>query len=65
MKKEIETMNALANWKTTFFGGVPGLGIIIDGVMSKNWPQVAGGVGLLLVSLFAKDSNVTGGTVQQ
>lgn len=55
----------MKNWKTTVFGGTPGAGLIIDGIMSKNWAQVAGGVGLLLVAIFAKDGNVTGGTVQQ
>jgi len=55
----------MKNWKTTLFGGVPGLGIIIDGIISQNWPQVAGGVGLLLVAIFAKDSDVTGGVREQ
>jgi hypothetical protein len=53
-------MNFITSWKTSLFGGVPGLGIIIDGIIAKNWAQVAGGVGLLLVSVFAKDSNVSG-----
>lgn len=48
------------NWKTTVFGGVPGLGMIVDGIMTKNWGQVAGGIGLLLVAVFAKDAGKSG-----
>jgi hypothetical protein len=50
----------MRNWKTTLFGGAPGLGMIVDGIMTKNWGQVAGGVGLVLVSIFAKDAGTTG-----
>lgn len=56
-------MNALLkSWKTTVFGGVPGLAMMVEGVQSKNYGIALGGLGILLVSIFAKDHNVTGGT---
>lgn len=51
--------NILSNFKTTFGGGIPAVGMIIQGISEKNWVTVAGGVGLLMVSLFASDYSVT------
>lgn len=50
----------MKNWQTTIMGGVPGIGVVIDGIMTKNWGQVAGGIGLILVAIFAKDAGKTG-----
>lgn len=50
----------MKNWKTTLFGGVPGLGIIIEGVITQNWSNVAMGVGLLLTAIFANDAGTSG-----
>ena len=48
----------LKNIKTTLFGAVAGLPIIVDGVATKDWAKIATGVGTLLIGLFAKDHNV-------
>ena len=47
------------NLKTTILGGSPAIYMIIDGIANKDWGKVAGGVGLLLVSIFAKDAGKT------
>jgi hypothetical protein len=46
------------NVKTSLFGAVAGLPLIVEGVASKDWAKVATGLGTLLIGLFAKDSNV-------
>lgn len=57
----------MKNWKTTFMGIAAILGVAAKVVNngSIDWqtdmPTVLAGIGLLV----AKDSNVTGGTVQQ
>jgi hypothetical protein len=45
------------NIKTTLFGAVAGLPIIIDGIAHKNIGTILSGLGALLVGLFAKDSS--------
>ena len=58
----------MKNWKTTLFGLITALGV---GCIQSTDPtvQVIGKilavVGPILLGLFAKDSNVTGGTTQQ
>lgn len=46
------------NIKTSLFGAVAGLPLIVEGVASKDWAKIATGLGTLLIGLFAKDSNV-------
>ena len=46
-----------SNIKTTLFGTVAGLPIIIDGIAQKNIGTILSGIGALLVGLFAKDSS--------
>lgn len=46
------------NIKTSVFGAVAGLPLIVEGVASKDWAKVATGLGTLLIGLFAKDSSV-------
>ena len=46
------------NIKTTLFGAVAGLPLIVEGVGTKDWAKIATGVGTLLIGLFAKDHNV-------
>lgn len=53
----------LTNWKTTLFGGVPGAALIVNGITTKNWLELIGGIGTLLTALFAKDYNVSGAGV--
>ena len=48
----------LINIKTSLFGAIAGLPLIIDGVSGKDWTKIASGIGALLVGLFAKDSDV-------
>jgi len=60
-KKEIN----MKNWKTSLLGSLAGLPMIIEGAISKDWGKVITGVAAILLGLFAKDANVTGGTVQQ
>ena len=55
----------MKNWKTTVMGSVAGLPQIITGIISKDWGSVITGVATILMGIFAKDSNVTGGMVQQ
>lgn len=43
------------NLKTTIFGAVAGLPVIIDGLEKQDWHLVLAGVGMLLVGIFAKD----------
>lgn len=48
----------IANFKTSLFGAVAGLPMIIEGVGTKDWAKIAMGVGTLLIGLFAKDNDV-------
>jgi hypothetical protein len=53
----------MKNWKTSLFGlGAGALNLFANGV---NWKQVLMSAAVAAVGLFAKDNNVTGGTVQQ
>lgn len=59
-QKESEEMkslfkNAVTSWKSTLVGGIPGLGMIVDGIATKNYGMAAGGLGLLLVSMFVNE----------
>lgn len=56
----------MKNWKTTLSGVLSGSGIILPlfGVPAEVG-QAVSVLGLFLIGLFAKDSNVTGGTVSQ
>jgi hypothetical protein len=60
------------SWRTTIAGLVAGLPIAIDALMTaynagtftgKSGSQLAGAIGIVLFGLFAKDSQVTGGTI--
>lgn len=55
----------LTNWKTSAVGVIGAIPQIVEGIQTKNWAQVATGICTLLLGLFAKDQNVTGGTVVQ
>jgi hypothetical protein len=43
------------NIKTTLFGAVAGLPILIDGISTKDFTKIFSGIGAILVGLFAKD----------
>jgi hypothetical protein len=47
----------LQNIKTSVFGAVAGLPIIVEGIATKDWTKIATGLGTLLIGLFAKDGN--------
>lgn len=64
-KTHAERTKQMKNWKTTVMGSVAGLPQIITGIISKDWGSVITGVATILMGIFAKDSNVTGGMVQQ
>ena len=63
-----------ANWKTTLFGVLAGIAQITpvltgEGIHVGHWGgsdflQIGGGIATLLLGLYAKDKNVTGGTIQ-
>lgn len=58
----------MKNWKTTLFGGLTAAGLGLaqsDDPILKTIGQILCVVGPILLGLFAKDSNVTGGTVPQ
>jgi hypothetical protein len=58
IKPKNKTMRLLfQNIKTTIFGAVAGIPMILDGVAHKDWAKIATGVGTLLIGLFAKDHN--------
>ena len=48
----------IANFKTSIFGAVAGLPMLIEGMVAKDMSKVAMGVGTLLIGLFAKDNDV-------
>lgn len=53
----------MKNWKTTLAGlAAAGLNLFAQGT---NWKNVLVSVGLAALGTLAKDSNVTGGSVQQ
>lgn len=45
------------NIKTTMFGALAGLPLLVDGIASKDITKILGGIGTLLVGLFAKDND--------
>jgi len=47
----------LNNIKTTIFGAVAGLPLLIDGIANKDFAKIFGGIGALLTGLFAKDAD--------
>lgn len=58
----------MKNWKTTVFGGLTAAGLGLaqsDDPILKTIGQVLMVIGPVLLGIFAKDSNVTGGQVQQ
>jgi hypothetical protein len=48
----------IANFKTSIFGAVAGLPMLVEGIVAKDMSKVAMGVGTLLIGLFAKDNDV-------
>lgn len=48
----------IKNFKTSIFGAVAGLPMIVEGIGTKDISKVAIGVGTLLIGLFAKDNDV-------
>jgi hypothetical protein len=56
----------MKNWKTTLSGALSASGAILPlfGVPAEIG-QAVSVLGLFLIGLFAKDSNVTGGTISQ
>lgn len=46
----------LDNLKTTIFGAVAGLPLIIEGIVSKDWNKLLEGIGIFLVGIYAKDA---------
>jgi hypothetical protein len=44
------------NIKTSLFGAVAGLPILVEGVLSKDWQKALEGLGILLIGIFAKDA---------
>lgn len=64
----------MKNWKTTLAGLLAGLPIAIDSLIAaynagtftgKSGSQLLLSIGLVLLALYAKDNNVTGGSVPQ
>lgn len=45
------------NLKTTVFGAVAGLPILVEGLQEGNVTKILAGIGMLLVGIFAKDHN--------
>jgi hypothetical protein len=58
----------MKNWKTTLFGAITAAGIGMaqsaDGIVATIG-QILSILGPVLLGIFAKDGNVTGGTVAQ
>ena len=56
----------MKNWKTTMAGAVSALGVYLTTIPDLQvFGQILTGIGTFLMGMFAKDSNVTGGTKQQ
>ena len=57
------------NWKTTACGAVTGIGAYMAAIPEPQWVPIVGKAlvvaGPIMLGFFAKDSNVTGGTVTQ
>jgi hypothetical protein len=54
-------MNGFTSWKTSLLG--LGAGIMQLLSQGTNWKSVIAAAGVTLLGWFAKDNNVTGGTV--
>ena len=55
----------LKNWKTSATGIIGAVPQIVTGVQTKNWGLLISGIATVLMGLFAKDGDVTGGTIIQ
>lgn len=59
----------MKNIKTTLTGALTGGAISIDAIIEQGfqhgWKQALIGLSIILLGLFAKDNNVTGGTIKQ
>lgn len=58
----------MKSWKTTVFGALTAVGtylVTIDEPITKTVGQILIVLGPILLGIFAKDANVTGGTVVQ
>lgn len=53
------------NWKTTLFGLLTGAALGYAGYKTGNPELIVAGIGAAGFGTASKDSNVTGGTVQQ
>lgn len=70
---EKEKGEEMKNWKTTIFGLIASLPVMLPMLGVPHFghlgnvtiDQAVGGLGALLLGYFAKDRNVTGGTIQQ
>lgn len=45
------------NIKTSLFGAIAGLPLIVEGLLSRNYEKALEGLGLLLIGIFAKDAD--------
>lgn len=59
----------MKSWKTLLAGAVAALGQFFESQPEPSWLPIVGklltGAGVFLIGMFAKDNNVTGGTVKQ
>ena len=51
----------MKSWKTTVAGIIGGLPQILNGIIANDWGSVGAGLALIVVGLFAKDHDVSGG----
>lgn len=47
----------ISNLKTTIFGAVAGLPVLVEGIATKDVSKILAGAGMILVGIFAKDHN--------
>jgi hypothetical protein len=45
------------NFKTTFFGSIAGLPLIVEGIQAKDVVKIISGLSVLFLGLVAKDHN--------
>ena len=64
----------MKSWKTSLSGLLVGLPVAVDAIIKayeagaftgKTGMQLIAAIGIVLLGLFSKDNNVTGGTTQQ
>lgn len=55
----------MKNWKTTVCGLVAAIALALQAADLTDWKTILGIVSVAAIGYFAKDNNVTGGTVQQ